>query len=337
MKFFPSAGTATPGVSLKPKTRRALCAMPLRLLRAAFIIGMCYVMLYPLLFIVSSGFMRVEDMINPSVVWLPRGFSLRAMSAAVSLMSYGRSTLKTLMITVPSTCLQLLTAVLAGYGFARFRFWGRNLMFAVLIFTIIVPVQSYSIPLYVNMKNFDFFGIGSLVGLVTGTPLTVNMLDRELLFYIMAFFGAGIRSGLCIFIVRQFYRNMPQELEDAAMIDGCGPLRTFLRVMLPNTLPLMATVFLFSVVWYWNDYTLSALFFRVDFTVSVNLTMLRAMLVTLSQQLGGVAGIAGQELILMREPIIACGCLLTALPPVVLYAFVQRFFTEGVERSGIVG
>ena len=121
------------------------------------------------------------------------------------------------------------------------------------------------------------------------------------------------------------------------MIDGCGPLRTFLRVMLPNTLPLMATVFLFSVVWYWNDHTLSALFFRVDFTVSVNLTMLRTMLVTLSQQLGGVSGIAGQELILMREPILACGCLLTALPLVVLYVFVQRFFTEGVERSGIVG
>ncbi len=308
-----------------------------KLIRAVFLIGMCYVMLYPVLFILSSGFMTIEDMYNPSVIWLPRSFSTQALDAALSLLKYSDSVIKTMLITLPSSCLQLVTVLLAGYGFARFKFWGRNLFFGLLVFSIIVPVQSYIIPLYVNMKNFDFFWLGSLIGLFTGKPVTVNLLNTEYLFYLQALFGAGIRSGLCIFIVRQFYRNMPLEIEEAAMIDGCGPIRTFIRVMAPNTLPMVATVFLFSIVWYWNDYYLSSVFFSTEFPVSVNLTMLRTMLVTLSQQLSGVSGMVGQELILMREPILACGCLLTIMPLVILYVFVQRYFTEGVERSGIVG
>lgn len=308
-----------------------------KLIKAVFLIGMCYVMLYPLLFIFSSGFMTIDDMYNPSVVWLPRSFSTQALNAALSLLKYSDSIIKTVLITLPSSCLQLVTVLLAGYGFARFKFWGRNLFFGLLVFSIIVPVQSYIIPLYVNMKNFDFFWLGSLVGIFTGSPITTNLLNTEHLFYLQALFGAGIRSGLCIFIIRQFYRNMPLELEEAAMIDGCGPLKTFIRVMIPNTLPLIATIFLFSIVWYWNDYYLSSMFYNTEFPLSVNLTMLRTMLVTLSQQLGGVSGMAGQELILMREPILACGCLITVIPLVILYVFVQRYFTEGVERSGIVG
>lgn len=306
-------------------------------IKALFLIGMCYVMLYPLLFILSSSFMTIDDMYNPSVIWIPRTFSLQAMKAAVSLMKYSDSIVKTLVITLPSSCLQLIAVLLAGYGFARFKFWGRNLLFGLLIFSIIVPVQSYIIPLYVNMKNFDMFWAGSLIGVFTGTPVTINLLDHEYLFYIQALFGAGIRAGLCVFLIRQFYRNMPLELEEAAMIDGCGPLKTFFRVMIPNTLPLIATVFLFSIVWYWNDYYLSSMFYSTEFPLSVNMTMLRTMLVTLSQQLGDVSGMSGQELILMREPILACGCMILIFPLVLLYVFVQRFFTEGVERSGIVG
>ena len=147
----------------------------------------------------------------------------------------------------------------------------------------------------------------------------------------------GIRSGLCIFIIRQFFRNMPVELEEAAMIDGCGSFGTFLRVMIPNTLPLIATVLVFSIVWYYNDYYLSAIFFRADFPLSVSLTNMSKLLGTYSQGLQGMGGMTGQELGLMKEPVLACGCLLTLLPLILMYVLLQRYFTEGVERSGIVG
>ena len=134
-------------------------------------------------------------------------------------------------------------------------------------------------------------------------------------------------------MLRQFFRNMPKELEEAAMIDGCGPLRTFTRIMLPNAVPMIATVLVFSLVWYWNDYYLSSMFYNGVFPVSVNLTELSGLL-SFSNQ---VSGIAEQELMFMREGILACGCLVTILPLLILYIFAQRFFTEGLERSGIVG
>ena len=305
--------------------------------KAVLLIGLCFVMIYPILFILSSGFKSIEDIYNPSVVWVPQQFSLQAMDVAIRILEYPKALLKTASILVPSVMLQLWTVLLAGYGFARFRFPGRSLFFGVLIFTIIVPVQSYIIPLFVNMKNFDYFGIGSLIGLVTGEPVTSNLIDSPAVFYILALFGMGIRSGLCIFIIRQFFRNMPVELEEAAMIDGCGSFGTFLRVMIPNTLPLIATVLVFSIVWYYNDYYLSAIFFRADFPLSVSLTNMSKLLGTYSQGLQGMGGMTGQELGLMKEPVLGCGCLLTLLPLVLMYVLLQRYFTEGVERSGIVG
>ena len=100
-------------------------------------------------------------------------------------------------------------------------------------------------------------------------------MNKDVLFYLQAALGMGIRSGLYIFMLRQFFRNMPKELEEAAMIDGCGPMRTFTRIMLPNAVPMIATVLVFSLVWYWNDYYLSSMFYNGVFPVSVNLTELQ--------------------------------------------------------------
>lgn len=305
--------------------------------KAVLMVGLCFVMLYPMLFILSASFKTLDDLYNPSVVWLPRSFNMEAMKIALALMKYSESVLKTLTIMIPSVLFQLVAVLMTGYGFARFKFWGKNLLFGFLIFTIIVPVQSYIIPLYVNLKNFNFFGVGSLIGLVSGQAVTTNLLDTNTLFYLQAILGMGIRSGLCIFIIRQFFKNIPVELEEAATIDGCGPIRTFMRVMIPNALPLIATVVVFSIVWYWNDFYLSSMFFRTDFPLSVNLTTLRTTLSSSDQVVNGVSGISSQELVLMREPILACGCLITVLPLVIFYVFLQRYFTEGVERSGIVG
>lgn len=301
--------------------------------RTAFLIGMCYVMLYPVLYILSSSFKSLNDVYDPTVIWLPKSFSMEPMKLAVDILNYWGSILRTLNMSIPSVLIEVACTLLVGYGFARFKFKERNLLFGILIFSIIVPVQSYIIPLYVNFKNFDFFGIGSLIGLLTGRTLKINLLNTNALFYLQAITGTGIRSGLYIFIVRQFFKNIPYELEEAAMIDGCGPLRTFIKVMIPNTIPLIATISVFSIVWYWNDFFLSAIFFRSKFPISVNLTFLSSLLAT--SNLAGA--VPAQELMFMREAILASGCLITILPLIILYIFAQKFFVEGIERSGIVG
>lgn len=302
-------------------------------LRLVFLIGMSFVMLYPVLYILSAGFKSLQDVYDPTVVWLPKNFSWQSMTLALDVLDFTKSVSRTLAMTVPSVLLQMVSSLLAGYGFARFKFPGRKVLFALLIFTIIVPVQTYMIPLYVGFKNFDYFGIGSLIGLLTGKPMTTSLVDSNVPFYLMAMLGAGIRSGLYIFMLRQFFVGMPKELEEAASIDGCGPLQVFVRIMLPNAVPMMVTIMVFSLVWYWNDYYLSSMFFNTTFPLSVKLTELNSLL-TYSNQ---VSGIANQELLFMKEGILACGCLLVILPPLILYIFAQKFFTEGLERSGIVG
>lgn len=316
-------------LALKNRTTRTIVGT----LRLVFLIGMSFVMVYPVLFILSAAFKNIQDVYDPTVVWLPKNFSLEPLKLALEVLDFENSIMRTLSVTLPSVFLQLVSSLLAGYGFARFSFRGKKILFALLIFTIIVPVQTYMIPLYVEFKNFDYFGIGSIVGLITGNPLTTSLVNTNLPFYVTAALGAGIRSGLYIFMLRQFFMGMPKELDEAASIDGCGPLQVFLKVMLPNAIPMMVTIVVFSLVWYWNDYYLSSMFFNNNPPLSQKLTELS----TLLDFSGQVTTITKQELVFLKEGILACGCLVTVLPPLILYIFAQKFFTEGLERSGIVG
>ena len=197
-----------------------------------------------------------------------------------------------------------------------------------MIFTIILPPQALLIPQYLDNSYFDFFFVGRLIGLFTGEPVTVNLLDTVWAFYLPALCGFGIRSGILIFIFIQFYRGLPEEMEDAAYIDGCGPLRTFLRIMLPNSIPALITVLLFSMVWYWNDYQYSGMFLVDNQTLPLRLSNLSTVL----------NSAAGQQLDPYQLSVLMpAGCLLVILPPLVLYVIFQRYFTESIERTGLVG
>ena len=284
--------------------------------RAAFLIGLGFVMLYPILFMLSEAFKASVDAYDPTVIWLPKNFSTEALQLAAETMHYGESVWNTVKILVPSVLLQLLSTLVVAYGFARFKFKGRNVLFGLLIFTMIVPIQTYMIPLYVNFK-----GLG--------------MLNSPVAFYVMSVFGMGIRSGLYIYIIRQFFRNMPPEIEEAALIDGCGHFKTFWRVMVPNVIPALVTVLVFSVVWYWNDYYMASMFYNKNFPVSVNLTFLATQVEVSGPNI--MPNLSSTELWLLKDSILACGCLLTIAPLLVMYIFAQKFFTESIDRTGIVG
>ena len=135
--------------------------------------------------------------------------------------------------------------------------------------------------------------------------------------------GTGIRNGLFIYLMRQFFRGMPGELEEAAYVDGAGPIRTYFRVMLPNALPVMLIVFIFSFVWMYNDVFFAQMFMPNADLMSRN--MVRLPLVIRYEQ--------GPEATLAHNAAI----ILYLLPLIVLYAWLQRHFVESVERSGIVG
>lgn len=297
--------------------------------RALILLSIGYVMLYPILYIVSGAFKSEIDIYDPTVAWLPKHYSFVPMKLALDAISFWGSLSRTLQILIPSVLFQMVSTVFTAYGFSRFRFRGKNVLFAFLLFTIIVPMQTIEIPLYINFSHFNFFGIGAIFG------FNVNLIDKNAIFYIMAIFGMGIRSGLYILILIQFFKNMPKELDEAAMIDGCGPFDTFLKVMIPNVMSPIVTIMVFSIVWYWNDYYCASMFLSNNLTLTVNLTMLNNMLSITSQS--SMPGITSTQLWIMRSSVLECGCLLVVAPLIIMYIFAQKFFTESIERTGIIG
>ena len=310
------------------KARRKSVSAVWIILRTVVLVGLSFVLLYPLLYIVSMAFRPYQEVMNPLVVWVPEVFTLDNMELAVQAMNYVTSLGQTLLISIVSSAISLGVYSLTGYGFARFRFRLRGVLFFILILSIILPPQAMLIPLYLQNSVFDFFSVGRLGGLFTGRPLVVNILDSVWCFYLPALFGYGIRSGILIFIFVQFFRGMPKELEDAAYIDGCGPFHTFLRIMLPNASAAFITVFLFSFVWYWNDYTYSGLYLINNQTLPLKLSQIESALSTATNTT------LDPNLVQVLVP---AGCLLIILPPLAVYVVFQRYFTESIERTGIVG
>jgi multiple sugar transport system permease protein len=286
------------------------------LFRALFLMGVGFVMLYPILFMISNAFKSVSDALDPTVVWIPSGTDLFNFKMAFKLLGYKDALKNTLILVMPCVIIQVITCLFVSYGFARFEFRFKGLLFGLLVFSLIVPVQSYIIPLYVNMK-------------------TMHLLDTYWQFYIMALLGTGIRSGLYIYIFRQYFRGLPKELEEAAYIDGCNPLRTFLHIMVPNVKGAILVVFVLSFVWYYNDYTLTGMLLNSDYPLSIALTGTSTALNNTVQ--GMVGQTIGSDIKLLSDSILSAACLIVALPLIGVYVAVQKHFTEGIERSGLVG
>lgn len=299
--------------------------------RTGLLLGLSFVLIYPLLYMLSVSFRTTEDILNPMSIWVPRSFTFENITEAVKGLDYGESIKNTLAINTVSCLLQVVSSCAVGYGFARFRMKGGNFLFALVVFTIIVPPQLVIVPSYLQFRYFDFFGIGRILSVFSERLLTLNLIDTAWTFYVPAFFGNGIRYGLFVFIFRQFFANMPGELQESAYIDGCGQFRTFLRIMLPNAIPAIITAILFSFVWYWNDFYYGAMYFNNIQTISLALANLRNAFAILYEYTGDVL----DPYALVTR--IQAGSLLTIGPVLILYLILQKYFVESIDKTGIVG
>ncbi len=305
--------------------RKAFVGSVWPIFRFLILFGLCFIILYPLIFMVSTAFRPDAQMNDPSIVWIPKSLTLQNIQETWDVMKYGATVLNTIKLNLVASILQVITCAITGYGFARFNFKGKGFLFVIVVLMIIVPPQITTIPLYMQYSYFNPLG---LVKLFTGD--TISLINSGLTMYLPALFANGLRAGLFILIFRQFFRGLPKELEDAAYLDGCGPLKTFIVVMVPNAASSFLTVFLFSVVWYWNDYYVSSSFFNQNDTVAL---MLKNLTATLQAELFNNQTVGPRQMIVWLES----GCILAITPILVMYVFLQKYFTEGIERSGLVG
>lgn len=290
--------------------------------RAIIIFGLSFVILYPILYMISTSLRPQAEMNDPSVMWIPKTIRFENFAEVWTAIDYPGTLWNTLILNIVSSVLQVGTCALTGYGFARFKFKGKNFFFALVLLQIIVPVQIILIPQFSQFRYFDIFGLfNALMG------DSINLVDTNLSMYIPALMCNGIRAGLFIYLFRQFFRGLPKELEDAAYLDGCGPFKTFISVMVPNAASSFLTVFIFSIVWYWNDYYVSSMYFTKANTISLKIDGIANIM---SMYLTGEVGVASDFIVWMEA-----ACLLAIAPIVIMYVFLQKYFTEGIARAGL--
>lgn len=318
----------------KQNMSRKIGTFAFNLFFVLLLIGLIYIFIFPLLTIVITAISAPESSADPTVLWVPKKVSLTGIKTAMELMNFWPSLLLTVEISVLGTLASCISCSLAGYGIARFKFPGKNIIFAFAVLTIVVPPIFLTNPSFVSFRYFDPLNIFSLTEALTGYS-SVNLLDTVWTFVLPALFGVGLRGGLFIFIFRQSFLGMPKDLEEAAKIDGCNAFMTYIRIIVPLAVPTFVTVILFSFIWHWNDfYYSSAYFMNATRPLTVELSAIAETMYS-EGMTGSIMGTSGT--VTTYRTYVMAGCLLTVVVPLVIYLFLQRYFIESVERTGIVG
>ena len=333
-------------------------------------VGISYIVIFPFISKITSSIMAPQDFIDVTVRLIPKNISFDIYVAIVKELGYLKALGNTFLLSFSAAVIQMLICSLIGYGFAKFKFRGRNLIFVLVMITMIIPHQTLQHSMYLEFRNFDFLGIVRLLKgggiqifdwnikdlgegvaeffgkldilpkqIVIGVDeygddivmqfkqTGVNIAKTYLPLMLLSATGLAFKNGLYIFLLRQFFRGIPDELEESAYMDGCGTFRTFIQIILPLSIPMMVTVFLFAFCWQWTD----------DFYVGkiIETTASNTLLVDLVGKVPPSLklGYAGQTL---YETAIrnTCGLMIIA-PLVILYAFCQNFLVQGIEHSGI--
>ena len=300
------------------------------LLRYVVLIAIGYIILYPLLYMISSSIRTRDSFYDPSIVWITSEVTLENFDYAFGIMNYAGAFLNTIIYEMISAGIQIISCSIVAYGLARFEFKEKKVLTFFMFLLILVPSQMMMLPIFMNYSKLDFLGLLGLIDSLTGIDIRPNVLNSVWTFYLPALFGVGIRSGIIIYIYIQFFKGLPKELEEAAWIDGAGPFKTYLRIALPSSGVVITTVTVFSLIWHWNDYSLSSMYLYFDsWPLAVKLNN-----ITSPEAMGTLRLDSTDPL---RIAIMMAGCLMFILPILIVYLILQKKFVKSIDRVGITG
>lgn len=294
--------------------------------RTVLLVGISYIILYPFLTKILASFMSSSDFVDTTVKLIPKNPTLDQWKFIIYENKYFSALFNTARISVLCAFFQTLICAIIGYGFSKFKFKGRNILFFCVIITMLIPHDTLLLAMFMKFRYFDVFGILGLLGF--DRPDLPNLINTEVPLYLLSLTGLAFKNGLYIFIFRQFYNGVPDELEEAAYIDGTGIFKTFFRIIIPLSIPMMTTVFMFAFSWQWTDtfYTAPPFFTSNGIHLLPNIVE-----VPTSLKIDFAATSLWESAITNT-----CG-LLVILPLFIIFLFAQRSLVEGIERSGITG
>lgn len=307
--------------------RKVIGERAVSIIRFILLFGMCFMIIQPILNKVSVSFMTEQDLYNPVVISIPEHFTTANYRLAAELISFKQALLNSTLISLTIAALQIAMCTLVGYGFARFEFPLKKFWFACVILVILIPPQTIASSLHLHFRFFDVLGLSQLI-----TGQTINLRGSKLPYYLMSAGCMGLKNGLYIYMIRQYFRNIPGDLEEAAYVDGCGTFKTFIRIMLPQAKPILTSCFLFAFVWQWTDGFYSRMFLGNTKLISTGLSRIVDSLGAYIQRINGVKTTIS---IAYSNCILATGTLMIIVPLIVLYLFAQRAFVESISSTGI--
>ena len=336
--------------------RKRSAQIAVSVIRALLLFGMCFMIIQPLLTRFSISLMQEQDLYDSTVVLLPRHVTTENYKIVADLTDLPRSMFNTLWVSLLISVCQIVSTTLVAYGFARYEFPLKKFWFGCVVALIIIPPQTIQSALYMNFANFDILRVFTLFGVNaegmtfgqrlmsvidgTGTGLltlltgkAINLRANVSAYVIISLTCMGLKNGLYIYMMRQYFRGIPTSLEEAAYVDGCGTLHTFVRIMLPDALPTIASCFLFSFVWQWTDIFYTRLFLpATSFSIYSNQmsTMVSRMARYFSKDATNAVVVPNGR----QQQLIAIAVLICAIPLVILYLFTQKTFTQSLAMSG---
>ena len=262
------------------------------------LIALAAVMLYPLIWLLVSSF-KPDDMIFRDLSLIPTEIVPSNYTDGWNALTYpfGRYLLNSAVIVLGSLLGNLVSCSMAAYAFARLEFRGRKLWFAIMLMSIMLPIHVIIVPQYVMFSRLDLIN--------TFLPLIVPKLLATDAFF--------------IFLMVQFFRGIPRELDEAARLDGCGHIRIYLRIMLPLSTPALATTAIFTFIWTWNDF-FSQLIFLTKPAMYTAPVALRTFLDSSGQSSWG--------------PMFAMS-IVTLIPVFLAFLFGQKYLVKGIATTGI--
>jgi multiple sugar transport system permease protein/raffinose/stachyose/melibiose transport system permease protein len=269
----------------------------LNLLIHLFLVSVAVTCLYPLLWMVSSSF-KTQETIFSDISLIPRQFHFENYYLAVSQSDFGRYFLNSVFYTVTVVFGIVVISSLAAYAFSRLRFPGRNIIFAIFLAAMMIPIPGSFVPLSVLLNKLRLHD--NPVG------------------YILCMINVGL--SMSIFLLKTFFDKMPRELEDAARIDGCSKIGIWRHVALPLARPVLAVVVVFNALNVWNEYVLALIIFD-----NKNLMPLQRALMVFRGEF------------LTNYPLLMAGLTITALPIIIMYLLMQKYIVKGVTSQATFG
>ena len=280
------------------------------------LVGISFIFMYPLLKMIITSFMGLEDLIDPTTIWIPSKIVIGNYTNAITALRFWDALEDSLLVSIFPTICAVVSSALIGYGFAHYDFPFKKLWFAALVIVFLVPTILLQIPTYVIYSDLGL--IGSIKA-----------------YLYPALTGFGIRQPVFIFIFYQFFKGMPKELGESAEVDGANAFQTFLKIAVPMAIPAFIICTLYSFVWYWNETSLATSYFGNNYTT------LQMAVANFEQKFnqafpGGkpVMSDLGKK---FNQGVHFAGTMLSILPVLLLYAFTQKWFVESADRAGIAG